>query len=213
MINTLWAFIATFFLFMFLMGSALRYSEKREKDLRNLVVSALNWSDHISPMEFERHCSDFLSLSGWKSSTTKASGDQGADIVASKKGITVVCQCKKYSKNVGNKAVQEAFAAKTFYEANAGAVITNSGYTRSALELAQKTGIYLFHFTDLLHFNSRVIPGDADIKVEELSCGEMEPESSYKVRQRILWALLALDAAVMFCIIMYAFLSISSSTP
>lgn len=52
-------------------------------------------------------------------------------------------QCKFYSGNVGNAAVQEVYAAKAFYDASHAAVICNTGFTRSAIELAGKLGILL----------------------------------------------------------------------
>ncbi|WP_220635950.1 restriction endonuclease [Georgfuchsia toluolica] len=101
------------------------------------------------PIEYEDHCASLLEKAGWKVSTTKASGDQGADIIAMKNGLTVVLQCKQYSKPVGNAAVQEAFAAKAHYSADDAAVVTDSGYTKSANELAQSTGVLLLHPEEL----------------------------------------------------------------
>jgi HJR/Mrr/RecB family endonuclease len=183
-----------------LLSVALARSERRSRLLSDLMVSKLNWKDGIEPLEFERRCSEFLKMCGWRSRTTKASGDQGADIVATKDGITVVCQCKRYSKSVGNKAVQEVFAAKTFYNAQRGAVITNSGYTKSAIELAGKTGIELFHFSDLLKFNSRMVPGSTDVSIDALSVGKIEPEEYFKKKQSLIWFLYAVDCIVVFAL-------------
>jgi len=80
---------------------------------------------------------------------TKATGDQGADVIAEKDGARMVLQCKLYSSPVGNKAVQEAFAAQRHYRANASAVVTNAAYTASAISLAATTGVQLLHYTDL----------------------------------------------------------------
>lgn len=183
-----------------LLSVALARTERRSRLLSDLMVSKLNWKDGIEPLEFERRCSEFLKMCGWRSRTTKASGDQGADIVATKDGITVVCQCKRYSKSVGNKAVQEVFAAKTFYNAQRGAVITNAGYTKSAIELAGKTGIELFHFSDLLKFNSRMVPGSTDVSIDALSVGKIEPEEYFKKKQSLIWFLYAVDCIVVFAL-------------
>ena len=80
-------------------------------------VAAFQWRDDIDPIEFERHCAEAMRLAGWSAETTKGSGDQGVDVVAEQDGIRVVLQCKRYNRSVGNKAVQEAFAAKTFARA------------------------------------------------------------------------------------------------
>ena len=113
------------------------------------AVAAFRWNPDMSPVAFEQHCADFLSMRGWKARTTKGSGDQGVDVLAEKSGVRIVLQCKKYSRPVGNKAVQEAHAAKDFARANRAAVVSNMGYTRGACELARGTGVLLLHFTDL----------------------------------------------------------------
>jgi len=113
------------------------------------AVSEFRWSDNISPVEFEHHCADYLSQRGWRAGTTKGSGDQGVDVLASKSGVKVVLQCKKYSKPVGNKAAQEAHAAMAFAGAHRAAVVSNAAYTTGAKQLAKATGVLLLHFTDL----------------------------------------------------------------
>ncbi len=99
----------------------------------------------LSPIEYEYYCADVLSRRGWKCEITKASGDQGVDVIARKGKKYLVIQCKKYSSAVGNGAVQEIIAAKAHLRATHAAVVTNSTYTRSAKELANSTGVLLLH--------------------------------------------------------------------
>ena len=68
----------------------------------------------LSPTAFESYCAQLLTENGWQATTTKASGDQGIDVIATKDGIKAVFQCKKHSSPVGNKAVQEAIAGKAY---------------------------------------------------------------------------------------------------
>jgi restriction system protein len=103
----------------------------------------------MSPQQFERWCADLLARHGWTANTTKGSGDQGADVVAEKQGFRVVLQCKLYSGTVGNKAVQEAFAAQRHYAAGASAVITNAEFTSGARDLANTTGVLVLHYSEL----------------------------------------------------------------
>ena len=58
-------------------------------------------------------------------------------LLLNKDGVKYGIQCKCYSQNIGNKAVQEAFAGKTFYDCHVAAVLTNQYFTRSAKELAE----------------------------------------------------------------------------
>lgn len=103
----------------------------------------------MSPTDYEHFCADRLKLSGWNPTVTQASGDQGADIVATRGGKTIVVQCKHYSKPVGNKAVQEVAAEMRHYNGDSGVVIATNGFTKSAEQLAASNGIMLLGHDDL----------------------------------------------------------------
>ena len=133
----------------------------RGRRLRRLayrqMLREFRWHEAMSPQEFERCCADYLALKGWRSRRTGGSGDQGVDVLAEKGEIRLVLQCKKYGKPVGNRAVQEAFAAKAHARADAAAVVSTQGFTRSAHELAAATGVLLLHFTDLRSIDERLV--------------------------------------------------------
>jgi restriction system protein len=118
------------------------------------IEKSQTFSTNMSPTEFEKWCANELEKKGWKCITTKTTGDQGADVVAEKKIgrtqiIRVVIQCKLWESLVGNKAVQEAHAAKAHYIADYAAVVSNSEFTPSAKQLSQSTKVFLWHFSDL----------------------------------------------------------------
>lgn len=101
--------------------------------------------DNMDGHEFEHFCAKVLSLNGFQHvSVTQGSGDQGVDIIAFKDGIKYGIQCKCYNSSIGNRAVQEVFAGKTFYQCHLGVVLTNSYFTSSAIELAKHDGIALW---------------------------------------------------------------------
>jgi len=125
------------------------------------IESALGFGESMTPQDFERWCAKFMSASGWKATTTKATGDQGADVIVEKEGIRVVLQCKLYNTPVGNKAVQEAFAAQHHYRAKASAVVTNAAFTNSAIALAATTGVLLLHYSDLERLNGLISKANA----------------------------------------------------
>lgn len=65
---------------------------------------------------FEYFCAEVLSLNGFSDvEVTQGSRDQGVDIIAYKDDIKYGIQCKCYSSDIGNKAVQEVYAGKNFY--------------------------------------------------------------------------------------------------
>ncbi len=102
-----------------------------------------------SPIDYEKQIATNLKKLGFEARTTKASGDQGADVLASKDGVSFAIQCKMYSKPVGNKAVQEANAGRDFYKKDYGVVISNAGFTKSARQAAHACGIILLNDNQL----------------------------------------------------------------
>jgi restriction system protein len=93
--------------------------------------------ESMSGIDFESLCAQTLVRAGWKASLTSASHDQGVDVLAEFGRVTLVLQCKRYGRPVGNKAVQEVFAAKTHTLATHAAVVSNAGFTPAAIELAR----------------------------------------------------------------------------
>jgi hypothetical protein len=100
--------------------------------------------DLMSGVEFENLLCSFFTNQGYECSTTKASGDQGIDLIAEKDGVVIAIQAKCYTGTVGNHAVMEAFAGMKYYKANRCMVITNSTFSKSAIDLAQANGVILW---------------------------------------------------------------------
>ncbi len=112
-------------------------------------ISGARFEDNMSPQEYEHYCAALLRERRWTARVTQASGDQGVDIVAEKRGARIVVQCKKYSKPVGNRAVQEIVAAIAHEDAERGVVVATGGYTRAAKRLAASNRVLLLHHSQL----------------------------------------------------------------
>ncbi|MGA9764787.1 MAG: restriction endonuclease, partial [Rhodomicrobium sp.] len=125
-----------------------RERERQQREYQQALLD-FRWDEDMSPIEFEQCCANYLGLKGWEARTTKGSGDQGADVVARKATHVLVVQCKKWVRPIGNKAVQEVWAAKAHLGATAAAVVSNQTFTPAAWELAESTGVFLLHFTEL----------------------------------------------------------------
>lgn len=129
--------------------------DQKQLDKNNNDTSYIHFNEDMSPDEYEYFCRDLLNNDGFDAKVTQQSGDQGVDVMLYHNGnIFMAIQCKLYSKPVGNKAVQEVFAAKSYIGAPLSAVVTNNTYTRSAKELANKTGVLLLHHDDLRNLQS-----------------------------------------------------------
>lgn len=106
--------------------------------------------DRMSGLEFEEYTAKLLKKLHYRNvSVTKASGDQGIDVLAEKDGISYAIQCKNYSDKLDNTPVQEACAGKQFYGCDVGVVITNSTFSDGARELADATGVLLWDRNEL----------------------------------------------------------------
>ncbi|NBH15355.1 restriction endonuclease [Lachnospiraceae bacterium] len=95
--------------------------------------------------QFEYFCADILKKNGFENvEVTQGSGDHGIDILAEKDGISYAIQCKCYSSNIGNAAVQQAHTGKSLYHKDIAVVLTNRYFTAQAKEEAQALGVKLW---------------------------------------------------------------------
>lgn len=126
-----------------------RFTRQQDEFRRsNCPLSAIE-AHQISPSEYEQLCADILKGIGWQARVTQSSRDHGADVIAEKRGVRVVIQCKRYSQPVGNKAVQEAHSALSLYAGNVACVVAPSGFTSQARREANGLNIHLLHHSDL----------------------------------------------------------------
>lgn len=116
---------------------------KREPEIENF--------DNLSGLEFENWCAKLLRNNGFVNvEITRASGDQGVDILAQKDDIKYAIQCKCYSYDLGNTPIQEVHAGKCMYNCHVAVVMTNRHFTSGAKELAKATGVLLWDREKLL---------------------------------------------------------------
>lgn len=119
------------------------FSNTRYED-SGIDYSDINF-DNMSGVEFEKYCAYILSKNGFSEiKITPASGDHGIDVLASKGEITYAIQCKCYSDNVGNAAIQQAHTGKSLYHKDIAVVLTNRYFTPQAIEEAKELGVKLW---------------------------------------------------------------------
>lgn len=104
----------------------------------------LNDIDLMTGIEFENFLCDLFQKMGYHTLSTKASGDQGIDVIAEKDSIKIGIQAKCYTGTVGNSAIQEVVAGKTYYSCDKVMVITNSRFTKAAMDLAKSNNVILW---------------------------------------------------------------------
>lgn len=99
--------------------------------------------DGLSPGAFEELIAMIFESRGCRAEKTGRAGDQGADVVIEAPGVRTVIQAKLYAEPVGNKAVQEAVAAKAHYGCHRACVVTNNLFSSAARELAATNDVEL----------------------------------------------------------------------
>ena len=100
--------------------------------------------DRLNGKEFEAWCGNLLEkLQYTNIQLTPASGDQGADIIATHAGLRYAIQCKNYSSNIGNRPIQEVLSARRIYGCDAMMVMTNSHFTQGGKDAAKANNVTL----------------------------------------------------------------------
>ena len=111
-------------------------------------------------LQFEFYLKALFKELGYKSEVTKGSNDFGADLIMKKDNEKIVIQAKryKYKSNVSVDAVQQIYTAIPYYKADAGWIITNSFFTKSAEKLALVTNVKLLNRNKLVDFINEIQP-------------------------------------------------------
>ena len=114
---------------------------EEEKEINN---NLLDYSNITNGYDFEAFVANVYKMLGYNvEGVTSKSGDQGADVIIEKDNIKYAIQVKYYNNPVGNKAVQEIVAAKSFYKTDKAMVVTNSTFTPQAITLANANDVLL----------------------------------------------------------------------
>lgn len=101
--------------------------------------------DNMDGWEFEKWCAEWLRQNGFDNViVTPGSGDYGIDIIACKDNAKYGIQCKRYKGSVGWHAVEEAKAGAEYWRCQRAVVLTNSNFTKQAIEGAGRIGVELW---------------------------------------------------------------------
>lgn len=128
------------------------FSNLEFQHIKNFDTDVKNF-DSMNGHDFEYFCADLLKKNGYSNvEVTQGSGDHGVDVLAEKDGISYAIQCKCYSSNIGNAAVQQAHTGKTIYKKDIAVVLTNRYFTSQAIEEAEILGVKLWDRDKLNEF-------------------------------------------------------------
>jgi restriction system protein len=114
-----------------------RYIEIVKKDNADIEFKSLK---NLKGSQFEKYCANLLHELGYSVQVTKGSGDFGADLILNG---SISVQCKLYSNPVSFRALQEVYSSMAKYKTKSAWVITNSRFTKQAMEFANDANIKL----------------------------------------------------------------------
>ncbi|MGP9629207.1 restriction endonuclease [Halomonas sp. AOP42-C1-46] len=106
-------------------------------------------TNHKKGVDYEQECIEIFNDNGWTTMPTPVTGDMGADIIAIKRGLKVVAQCKNWSGKTNTKAVQEINTAKHYYEADVALIISETDQTRQSIEISSKLNVLSIRKEDI----------------------------------------------------------------
>jgi restriction system protein len=109
---------------------------------QKLAKSGISEIDQMSGKTFEKYLEVLFEKLGYRVERTRYVGDYGADLVTAKDGVKTVIQAKSYKSKAGVKAIQEAAAAKGYYDCSKAMVVTNSFFTQQAAGVGAVGGTF-----------------------------------------------------------------------
>ena len=117
------------------------------------IITNLRFSgvDTMDGLAFEKYVAHLLKQQGYSNISLTEQYDYGVDIIATRNGIRWGIQVKRYSGLVKADAVRQVVTGLRVYGCDRAMVITNSTYSRVALELARSNGCELIDRSGLMH--------------------------------------------------------------
>ncbi len=116
-----------------------------------------NSLNYISDRDFEFLIAYLLHRQNYCVTVTKKSRDGGLDILATHKSpvapMTFIVECKHYpsTRLVGVRAVRDLVGAMSIENASSGIIVTTSGFTKPAVEAAERAGNVFLRDSSFIH--------------------------------------------------------------
>lgn len=116
-----------------------------EEHRKHQIIKSIDDMQLLAPSEFEKLVAKTYRDQGNRVEEVGTTGDHGIDLVVhTRKGETVLVQCKKYKGKVGEPVVRDFYGVLRASEADAGAIVTTGQITPQARLWAEGKPIYLY---------------------------------------------------------------------
>jgi hypothetical protein len=140
-----------------LIESRKKYNELRNEFRRMQMLSTEPPAQREVP--FEIFLKDAFIALGYRVDLTKIPGDQRIDLIIEKDSVRTAIQAKENVETVGKNAVQQAYAGMKFHACDRCAIVTNSSFSLTAIELAKTVGCVLINGSQI----SDLVAGRIDL--------------------------------------------------
>ena len=153
---TYWRYAQSVILFLAMLYIT-RLSIRVFQYVRRIITNfRLTDIDTMDGLDFERYVADRLKQQGYSNVSLTEQYDYGVDIIAHKDGIRWGIQVKRYSGLVKADAVRQVVSGLRAYDCDRAMVITNSVFSRVAVQLADWNDCVLIDRSELAQLNRDV---------------------------------------------------------
>lgn len=130
-------------------SEAQRLADAIERERQAARTRADHWKK-LSGVEFEFELGELYRRLGYEVSHTRATGDEGIDLVLRKPGELVVVQCKQHGKPAGQHFVRDLYGAMMHHGAQRAVLACTGGFTEQVRRFARGKPIELLDLDGIL---------------------------------------------------------------
>jgi len=132
--------------------------------VRILKSSYKNRFQDFTPQDFEDFISLLFEKMGYSVEQTNYSGDFGADLIVSLNEVKTAIQVKRYNETnkVGVSEINQVIGARDYYKCEHALIISTSSYTAQGKQLAAKTNVNCWEWSDLVKAISEIFWDNKD---------------------------------------------------
>lgn len=107
------------------------------------------WSN-LNGRQFEIEVANYFRKQGSDTTLTKATGDEGVDIILRKNGQKIIVQCKAHKKSIGVAVVRDLLGTMIHQNANQAILVSLTGFSKNVYEFVIDKNIRLMTVNDIL---------------------------------------------------------------
>ena len=108
------------------------------------------WWKKLDGWAFEKEVAKVFRLDGYEANVTRGSNDGGIDVNLYKNGQHIIVQCKNHRSAIGPAPIRDLFGVLTSVNAARAIMVSQTAYTRGAVDFASRHGIELMTIEDLI---------------------------------------------------------------